>query len=175
MSEYKSVTGFGSVMFQLSGRTATFDYLANRGEIEFTFETYEKMTINGKRIIRLKWIDVLVRTYLKNAFPDDYINFLYLYDMINDAYGHNDPVTIYPRKDDTSVYASAFDCFLTGKLKFEDKELFQAGQLLTLDWKIEQTLQTLPFMVNQLQNDFLLNEDGTFILDEAGNKIILER
>lgn len=176
MSEFKTVYGFGGVRFVYPNwLDVTFSYLLNKGAISFEPRYFRKETPNHVKIIKLIGYEVQIVTSLTNMVEDDYLNFGYLTDIVNESARTGTPVTIYPRFDATSQYAFSVECFLKSKVKYDDLAEIEAGQTISLEWEAKALLTELPFFVNQLQNDYMLNEDGSFILDESGNKIMVER
>ncbi len=175
MSAYKTLQGFGGVKFELSGRSVTFDYLVNRGKLASKAVRFAKTTVNRKKIARLIGYETKITTELANLRPDDYLNFVYLAELIAEAYSHLTTITVYPRYDATSQYAVAIQCLPPENFSLEDIELYEAGQTLTLEWEAENLLDSVPLITNEPTPEYILAENGYFITDESGNKLLVEK
>jgi len=172
MSEFKSVWGFGGVKFTLGQKTVTFDFLHNKGEIEFEPELFEKRTFNKKNLVRLIGWDAVITVKLSNYKPDDYLSFFSLFDIINESYRTNTPFTIQPRFAAGVYYTLAITCYFKGKIKPEDIERYECGQELELKFYSVYQIPELPKVVNTFIPSYLLLESGGYLLLESGGKIL---
>lgn len=174
MSEFKTIQGFGSVTFKLSGRTVTLDYLHNRGTISSELVKVRKVTDNHKKVVRKIGWDNSITLRLTNLIPGDWEKLLEMHSMIDDALDREEPVEIMPRHDDTSIYNVSIKCWLVGKITYEDIAVFEAGQDLELEFECEELSDQYPFLVQQTEPDNLVTEDGDNLVTEDDKQLIKE-
>ena len=169
----KSVWGFGGVQFEYD-TTVTFTngqgklwfqqvnniYTAKSGAVTNVLQGYRAMAT--------------IKLWQTKADGSEALLFQELIDMLNMANGA--AITIYPKYDNASSSTLSYDMVLVSDIKIEDYANNTAiGQTLELQFTGSQILSTMPTLVDNPAQYFLIDENGNQVVDENANNLTAEQ
>lgn len=172
---YKAIGGFGGALF--SGIFGSVEFEDAIGKVMLKHERIVDKTVNKKYVYRsFGWRAKIVVTLMQStasdgSYPDRWLDFLNLMQLISEACSTNTSIRVNPRHE-TGNLSPEYEVLPPEDFNIDDIVNTARAQEVTLEFIAVYNMTTLPLYAENPMLSRLSDESGNYLTDESGNRLV---